>query len=112
MGSFGDVGADEGAWMAIEGIEIDAGGAALILSERSGSGDSYTGSVCVEMETTSTMNVGEGGCTNGVRIVGVAGGLKGWPIVCMELEIIEDVVRVILGGGLGDPRGTDTRFRR
>jgi hypothetical protein len=50
MGSLGEDGAEEGAWIAIDGIAIGVGGGALLGSDGVSLGFSI-GSVCVEIDT-------------------------------------------------------------
>jgi hypothetical protein len=112
IGALGDEGAEDGAWIAIEGIEIGAGGGALLGS----SGVSIvacSGSVCVDVDTTWVSKMGErGGCVTGDIIVGVAGGLRGCSTVWTEVDVVEEGTRLTLSGAVGCSRAAETRFRR
>lgn len=95
IGSLGDVGADVGAWMAIEGIEIGTGGGARLGGGGLAWGSSIV-SVWVEADATSALKVGViGVSTIGLTTVGVAGGLKGCSTVWEEVDVIS------LGGSDG-----------
>jgi hypothetical protein len=110
IGALGEEGADVGAWIVIDGIEIGAGGGALfgIPGEVSGSAGN---SVWVAVDTSSFWKTGdEGTWSEGNAIFGVGGGLSGRSTVCTELEIIVQVAELILDGGL-ELNGTEARFR-
>jgi hypothetical protein len=98
IGSLGDGGADVGAYIAMDGIDIGTGGGARFGGDVEISaivgGVSASGSVCVEMDATSGLNIADRG-VSGTAIVGVAGGLSGGSTVCEELEDVVFVTLVI-----------------